>query len=747
MSILDFIRIVCEYSNYDFFVQLQGLKIKVRTVSKYAQPALGTLSTLIANYSGTDLIRSSAGIEARNETTSAFLTGGEVTDLYRSDEIVPFYGLDINNQPIYGVPGWIEFRNSEGDITFREETYYFGLDCSVVSDILGMVTYPTSEFELRIIAAGGENAYSSWISFIQKFRTDIAARLNFPYILNLTRPAVPVLGGDAAMDAMELALANITNARNAAISETAVTNLRRFYQYLEKIAQAHLGKTFLVKLPFILSNTESESGRLLTSYEVTDQGYLDTTTNTLDGLLTGSDAIKATLLSSNDGRYPAIACYFNSSGLDLTKTSANDSLLASNDDFYIKVAVNPKIYFYPEPAVIVTLPQAGLRDSVDNNGMLGTIYNNSVLSIIPEAAAAAGVSFTQFAIDSGFNLADEISAANITFRLSPKPVKPSSIHIPLKSNILTYGPWYAAGVDGNIRYEQDTSLVPWNYGGLTFMNLAANAKVSTSISNVTEIETGFIEVAGLPQYDLGDVLESGGPNVTDISIQYNTGGVTTTYRFSTYVPRFGQIGKYYSDRIRSTGLLAQSYSRNARETALEYGIKSSRVAEAAATNRAFLASLPRGIRRETPHNVIFSKTKVGTDDIVRYGVSTVELGEAIFFIDPTGASYKNTVLSTVNHNIVPVSIYGSGTGMSQMEFPSGNWGYFLNGYSDTLNSLSYNPYRNQGTPFSTDIFTFGNTYPVSGINTFLSNPSDEVRRVFATKGPILLSSWGAEFFD
>jgi hypothetical protein len=72
---------VCEDGGCDFFVELRGFRIVVRTVSRAAQnPPLGVLSALAAAY-GATLVRSNAGLECRNELTSAFLVGGDVTEL------------------------------------------------------------------------------------------------------------------------------------------------------------------------------------------------------------------------------------------------------------------------------------------------------------------------------------------------------------------------------------------------------------------------------------------------------------------------------------------------------------------------------------------------------------------------------------------------------------------------------------------------------------------------------------------
>ena len=73
----------------------------------------------------------------------------------------------------------------------------------------------------------------------------------------------------------------------------------------------------------------------------------------------------------------------------------------------------------------------------------------------------------------------------------------------------------------------------------------ATAGVTKPIDN----EAGGLEVAGLPEANLGDRLQ-GGPYITDISVTIDaTGGVRTSYKMNTYTLNFGKLAKYNVDRI------------------------------------------------------------------------------------------------------------------------------------------------------------------------------------------------------
>ena len=50
------------------------------------------------------------------------------------------------------------------------------------------------------------------------------------------------------------------------------------------------------------------------------------------------------------------------------------------------------------------------------------------------------------------------------------------------STSLTNSASNVAGAPGKVRFEQDNSLVPWNYGGFTGMNQAGTARVLESVT-------------------------------------------------------------------------------------------------------------------------------------------------------------------------------------------------------------------------------------------------------------------------
>jgi hypothetical protein len=116
-------------------------------------------------------------------------------------------------------------------------------------------------------------------------------------------------------------------------------------------------------------------------------------------------------------------------------------------------------------------------------------------------------------------------------RLGPKMAHPFFAGIPVKSNQFNYGPWtnYPAldiNNDGifpdhnnaqaisainnwvlptNVEVVPD--LVPWNYGGMSFLDRVAYKEVKSRINYQSVIETANVEMAGLPIFNIGGAFD------------------------------------------------------------------------------------------------------------------------------------------------------------------------------------------------------------------------------------------------
>ncbi len=339
VSLLEAIAQICEDGGCDFFVELVGYTIKIRTISRLRQPPLGTISALAnANLGGT-LVRSSAGLECRNETTSSFLVGGEVTTLHLTDALTQFWGYDVSGNVITGstvflwkprwthlvlavprtVPSTILSATQPPDQshwTFEAVDDIFevmNLNASPVSDIVGRLFYTCSTLEMRMARVNVE----SWMFYMEQHRADVARLVGItsPF-LNMNGPQQLGLRNNLVNDGNARA-----QAENAVASDIWI-RVMRLYEFVKGYADEYMGRRFVCGVPFLLRKIDSETLSVHNSYDVTDGGYLPEEASPL-----GLSTFNADLFKIQDGRYRAFVEFSDLSGIDLSHVSPQNSVI------------------------------------------------------------------------------------------------------------------------------------------------------------------------------------------------------------------------------------------------------------------------------------------------------------------------------------------------------------------------------------------------------------------------------------
>jgi hypothetical protein len=524
-SLLEIIAQVCEDGGCDFFVELHGYTIVVRVVSRSAQPPLGTISAIAnTNYGGT-VNRSSNGVELRNELTGAFLIGGEFAELFLTDAITQFWGYDISGNAIVGQQLDYNFFDKNGHLIQVVPTEVMNLNASPVSDVIGDVSYVCTTLEMRF----AQVSQDSWEVFMQHQRPDAAA------VIGITSPFRNNALPQAA--AMRPDLVNDDAAAAQAIAEDIHGRVSRMYEFVRGTADEFLGKKFLVFLPFLFVSEDPETLKIRTSYEITDSAWV-----VEDGLEPlGLTEINADLFKTPDGRFKAFAAYTGLEGADLSKVSPQGSAV-QGDNLYMDVSVNPQLVFTPTPSAVVTFN--------------GPLVDDEATPFGDPVVWAAAIQENE---QEGQK---HLAQCPISLKVAPATRAPAALAIPLKSNIVTYGPWLAQGAYGKVRVEQDPSLVPWTYGSNEALELAAEARVGSTITNQQEVESGSITLAAPPTVSLGDALQANGPALTAITVDCGGDGVKTTYRWQTYTPRFGTMSKTFIERVKKVGLTTMELRRS-----------------------------------------------------------------------------------------------------------------------------------------------------------------------------------------
>lgn len=717
ICLLDAITQVCEDCGCDFYIFLDGFNIKIKTISRVIQPPLGTISALVNASTGNTLLRSEDAVEVRNETTSSFLIGGSATTLFQNtiDGASTFWGYDSFSNPIFGYPDLFNVKYN-GKVTYSVPTEFMNLNARGVEDIIGTDTYTCSILEMLF----AKFSHDSWAFFIKSQRPDVSKLIISPFsgLQNAFVPGKKIIKNDIVND-------DPLHAKQwsvAQVNSTFMLNDNRLYEFVKNYADEYLGKKFVVRIPYVLYKQDAETLKISYSQEITDAGWQPEGSQPL-----GISPINEDVFKSQDGRFTPFVRFFVNpilSPVDLAQISPADSVIElENQSLFLKCNVDPRVILLPDgtPYALVTLPSAVYQQAVDSVGG------------IPLIAALLGV-------DGGPNA--QLTAAQQIFlksfspiRLFPSPVYPDAFGIPLKSNTVTYGPWYVIGASGKTRVEQDSGLTPWGYGSEEAMNQAALSRVGSTVTNMQLSECGSMDIAGFPSASLGDVLKVDGPNLTNVSINYTNSGITTSYRFETFTPRFYHVlSRGTADRIRKAGVASQQLRRSLRQS-----LRSTAAADGGFTQRqpqaGFLSNASKIARRESPHDTFVSYSSQDEDGLTRVLMSSASIEEAVSMANAdSDEEYQNTSIMSFNGVFRPYSINQnptiSGMLIPHFQTPSGE-------FDQAINVNTYNPLSSQN---DIEFYSWGDTY--LGLNQRERVADYYNARGTALKGPLVVNGFG-----
>jgi hypothetical protein len=714
VSLMDLIQQVCEDAAVDYFVELDpGTTfpvIRVFTVSRYAQPPLGTIAQLANTNWGGTVVRSSNGLELRNAPTSHFIVGGQEQNLYTTDSIQPFWGYDSEGNPVQNMVVYIP------GMGYTNAAY---VDASRIAGSFnnGARTYFLTEFEMRFALDDTPSVwdsyvvYESWITNNLKSFTigpiglqEMISVWNFQVPFDLRNPGINPRA-DALADFL----------RRVGAPDGGASNAQLFAQnevkdFVKEMAQNWYGKKFWVQLPFVTRYTDPETLVVQNTHDVSDGGWVGEDQTPLG--LREENALK---FMTQDNRFEAMALY-DATAINLERLSIDDSALQQDDNtFYTKIQVDKAIYTWPQtgiPNVLITVNTPVSTEIANIGGDLGQL----------------GIVFGQVGnnIWQAFQGRRAFGAFNV--RCAPPRLSPRIVAIPLRSNISTYGPWYLAGAPGKVLVEQMNDLTPWDYGNEEFMNLAAMARVTSAVSFMQEAESGHIELVGMPLTSLGRTLIAGGPEVTNIEIRYGKEGVTTSYQFKTFTElHLNRFIKATQDRIQRMGRLEtqlQKASLLALTMSFEQAETNTQIAQS--TLRRFP---PWQVAWATPHPVIISSAIESSGIGIRVSSALADPQEAwggIGAFDNDTGLFRNSALCSLsaivrpfNNNptgvqlllptvrVNPTGIAGLTVGKLNPFLPGNNDFEYLTGGNDpsstgtnflTRQSIDWNNVRGVGLP-------------------------------------------------
>lgn len=410
------------------------------------------------------------------------------------------------------------------------------------------------------------------------------------------------------------------------VSEQLLSH-NQLYNLVRDFAEENYGKKFVVYIPNVKVAREPDTDILRFNMLPTDAGYLDANqwTNSLGRNLIPFTTKKVkgktvydvniNTLTSEDNRFYCYARYDNRGSLSFAELSPEDVVYSASDSVFVRCQVQPDWEFVDNTRkngarAIVTLPakvsnwtapskmtdflfdrlfnhmfdddlQRGI-DTIDSMNDKDRILNyiKNVFNIESNAVAYTrrlqdmdladlkdyAKTLLRKRVDRyNQNIATAVFSTGANSDFASEAAIPDMIAIPLESQVDFYGPWISSIGTGKTVVENNDSLVPWNFNGFDVMNSVGNAMVSEVTGNMAWSENGMIDIPGTPKFSLGDALLNGGPLISDISVSFSDGGMTTSYRMQSWTPRLTKLNRAYIDKITTLSKNAQKRDRDIRD--------------------------------------------------------------------------------------------------------------------------------------------------------------------------------------
>jgi hypothetical protein len=430
--------------------------------------------------------------------------------------------------------------------------------------IEGYGWYLVSPFELRMALGGKEvwQCFKTFQTIAEKEPNGYNVLINAPWAagFDFTSTLLSVLAGGQAANSYDLVVSNLQNAAKQWLPN-AQELADKIFSGVNNIATQSFGQEFLLTLPNEIPGagynvySPAEEYQVLKSWEISDSAF-DSRPLTVD--ISAWDAVgRVTSLACfpfrNDCDYSGLGSDYNvgtnqAAGCIVTKKGSpeKESFFDSTGLFgggfmcLFKTGCQIKLFD------AITTPDFGLT-------VLASMFFN--LNIPPERYIGSGKQSVQFAIP-------------------PDVLLPTICGVPQESGRLNYGPWITLSPsvggyfnpNGKAEVLSDESLRPETYGSYGNLRIIGNITAAVAETNLIEAESGSVDIAGAPSWNIGERFASTGPYVSNMSISVDaTGGVKTSYKFNTWTPQFGTIAKYNIDRLQKVNQNRFNFFKKSRD--------------------------------------------------------------------------------------------------------------------------------------------------------------------------------------
>jgi hypothetical protein len=765
-DLLSMISSVCTQLALDFFVELNGYVIKIRTVSIYDQVSTSALQDFIVNGSGNNVSSFSRGISiAKDATTSRMIVGPNQEFMYFPKIGSRYYGKDFNGLPIFGQPAIITLfmsslngnplpETSDDDIQWlitqkvrinnqeKATQKRYGIVTEIVpvlikdnalAILLGTNIFTATLYELELaneIKLGKGDGDGDFGEYLRRYRYSVYVALG---------------GSDGQRQfARDDGFAGLLKKERVGIvgEDDLEDNLKLFIDALAE-TYGHMAFAYPVGDEILV---RKEYGKLQFSREAVSSAWFP---EWEAGLVYFKDGYNINQLISSDMRFKP----FLISDIKVDKSigwSAGGYVVPSDGGAEM-ILGNPANQFdfgYPYMDGQSLISSEGCIYKYDTS-MKKLPYPiwNTPMAILKSDTIDQQNKLTSLGKQGfGGNKRSPV--------IQDAPNNPIGAGIPVKDLTQSYGPWAAVGNVGKTQVDLDSQLTPWNWGSTKIMNDYARQTVANSLSKSQLNEEGDLTITGLPTTEFGNIMQFVGVSISAISISIDSkSGYTTTYRFRRFSPKFGTFNQTRINQIKNFSDTVKDVKSRILETvsATDYNLAQLKLSARIgldALNR--VKRKQRNLKLNSPHIWFMSATDITQTDngnpTFFTKIQTGDSDDAARFLYKRLGPTANTAAMSLDGLIRPYYNYYGSVGEIPKELE--DEGQYLPALTDPQNTGSYLNTKSLN-PFGTlsDVSCiYANTFN-EGQNKENETLDLENLKPFALRGPLMLSGWGFDRYS
>lgn len=528
-SLASIIQECCDIAMHDYIVFIEpktgGIQesgpinnpvIKVKVIDKSFNADTDFIKTVVNQYEKEQkLISADHGKEFPDIVTQRIVIGGAASRINVSSA-----------NPPYAYPVW-----GKTMIGFGAERYLLGDGLEMNSKVPLYIKstnsqYVTDVLEIRCAMSG----FNTWVLY------HLLKNKTFPFFTNIGVTDYHINGlinGTITINSLLNTTSSVADYYTKIYTgENFMEFINKIYDEVRQAGEEFYGKKFLVALP-------AEPGGLANNLKFTAEDY-----QYISSWVISSSAWSNTKPFSDlafydgDGKLKHCAIWNADDKYDYSGLGSNwgtGALWAQGVGTY-QVTVDQDIYWYNNlPWASVEVPAVSAYDSI-------TTQQYGLFHLIKWFKGQT----------PNVNIMSSFGAEGgpLTYEIKPRRVGPKTFGIAQESNRYTWGPWWwVSDKRGKAEARVEDNLKPETFGSAQALDEVGFSYANTAGATINSVESGYVELAEVPKYNLAEKFAGSGPYVTNININIGIDGIKTNYKFNTWTPQFGKLAKYNADRI------------------------------------------------------------------------------------------------------------------------------------------------------------------------------------------------------